>query len=128
MGFPTPTSPPYQGLPNPPNEIMCLRLICAQNAQIIALLSAGGGGGGSPAGKQRTLTSSIATTDGSVAAGSVGMQLTLSTDFAGTINGETWAGATTAAWSPPLLSVPGDTYPAVPYTISAGSLTIDVLT
>ena len=90
----------------------------------VAITSGGGGGGG----KQRTLPSVHATGDGTVAAGSVGVQFTLSSDFAGTINGLAYSGATVLTWSPPPLSVPGDTYPAIPYTITAGSANIDVLT
>lgn len=87
-------------------------------------VSISGGGDG----KQRALTSSNKTAGGSVAAGAVGVQFILSSDFAGTINGNSYSGATSAFWSPPPLVNPGDTYPAIPYTISAGSINLDVLT
>ena len=124
-GFDTVTRDPAPGFAN--NEVMILKAIMVGIGSLVAAGGGGGGGGSTPVGKQRTLPSVHVTGNGSVDAGSVGVQFTLSSDFAGTINGLPYSGATVLTWSPPPLSVPGDTYPAIPYTITAGSANIDVL-
>lgn len=94
-----------------------------------AAIFSASGGGSTPVGKQRTLASSNVTTGGTIAAGSVNVQFyALSSDFVGTINGVAVTGAKTYFWSPPPLVNPGDTYPAIPYTISSGNANLDVLT
>lgn len=73
-------------------------------------------------GTARTPTITLVSTDGSVAAGSRGLTLILSSDFAGTILGATFSGATTSSLTIPVPD--GDTLGAVDYTISAGSMLI----
>ena len=71
----------------------------------------------------QTLSSSLATTSGSVAAGAFSIGMFCSADFVGTINGVNRSGET-------YLSVTADvgkTLGAISYTITAGSITIDRL-
>lgn len=94
------------------------------NPQSLANAVAAGVGGGS--GTVRTPALSTVTTNGTVAAGKKYIEFILSSDFAGTIGGATFAGATDAVYSLPLL--PGaDTYEALAYTISAGSARLTTL-
>ena len=88
------------------------------NPQSLEDAVAAGMSGGS--GSTRTPSISTVTGDGTVAAGKKYIEFIFSSDFAGTIDGETFAGATDVSYSIPYL--PGaDTYAALAYTISAGS-------
>lgn len=75
----------------------------------------------------RTLTSTTPTGNGTVAAGALYAEFIFSSNFAGTVNGNTFAGATDYIWQTPPLARPGDTLPAIAYTISAGSIRLTVL-
>ena len=76
-------------------------------------------GGVSFATSQVTPSSSVVTTNGTVAAGKKHIEFILSSDFAGTINGVAYSGATDAVQS---FDAPVDgTFAAMSYTISAGS-------
>lgn len=76
----------------------------------------------------RTLTSTTVSASGTVAAGALFAEFIFSSDFAGTVNGNTFSGATDSMWQTPPLSRPGDTLPAIAYTRSAGSIRLTVLT
>lgn len=71
----------------------------------------------------RTPVVTTVTTNGTVAAGKKYIEMILSTDFAGTIDGETFSGTNDAVYSIPLL-MGADTYAALSYTISAGNARI----
>lgn len=87
---------------------------------ILAGLKAVAQGGGST---ERTATGTTATGNGSVAAGAKSVEFIFSSDFAGTVLGMTFSGAADASYSLPYLPG-GDTYPAIAYTIDAGSARI----
>lgn len=71
----------------------------------------------------RTIVIDTVSASGTVAAGKKYISFILSSDFAGTIDGETFAGATDAFYDVPKLEN-GETYAALAYTRSAGSLRI----
>lgn len=76
-------------------------------------------------GTQRSLGSTTATGNGSVTAASKSVSFVSSSDFVGTVNGATFFASSAISIAPPN---PSDTNPAIAYTISAGTLRIDVLT
>lgn len=82
-------------------------------------------GGGTGGGVQRTLTSSAVTTDGTVSAGAKSVSFVTSSDFSGTINGVAFPVSASKNVAP---ISPADTIAAIPYTVSAGTIYIDVLT
>lgn len=71
---------------------------------------------------EATPTITSVNSNGTVAAGAVGLTFVLSTDFAGTILGATYSGTTTSSQTIPVPS--GYKLGAVAYTISAGSMLI----
>lgn len=75
-------------------------------------------------GVQESLTSVVATGNGSIAAGAKSVCFQTSSDFAGTVNGVTRAVSQVICLT---VGNPPDTLLAIPYTISAGTLTIDRL-
>ena len=94
-----------------------LRLMTTQLASLLT---------NTPAGVQRTLTSTVATTGGTVALGAKSVSFTFSADYAGSVNGATIDPSVTGSKS---FSAPGqDTLPAIVYTCTAGSVTVDVMT
>lgn len=90
-----------------------------------------GGGSSSPVpvtpagGSARTLTSTAATSSGTVAAGAKAVSFVTSSDWSGSVNGAT-RGAS-LAFSVSVIN-PADTLPAIAYIRSAGTLYIDALT
>lgn len=71
----------------------------------------------------RVVSIQTVTNSGSVSAGAQSVEFILSTDFAGTICGETFSGADD--YSVPFeVKDNRDNLPEIPYTISAGSLRI----
>lgn len=82
--------------------------------------------GGIPASQQgglvRAIVSTAPTSGGTVDAGAKSVSFVTSSDFSGTINGAAFPAS--AAKSFTVIS-PADTHPAIPYTISAGTLYID---
>jgi len=116
------------GLTNGTNNekyLLCLILGALQGASG----SGASGGGGLPVvpggGVQRTLTSSAPTSGGTVSAGAKSVSFVTSNDFSGTINGAAFPTSAAKNVTP---TSPADALPAIPYTISAGTLYIDVLT
>lgn len=87
---------------------------------ILKLLLLSPGFGSAGGGTIRTPVLSTVSSSGSVAAGKRYIEFVFSPDFAGTIGGVAWAGATDTEYSLPLLQG-AITYPALAYTISAGS-------
>lgn len=79
-------------------------------------------------GAARTFTSSAPTSGATIAAGAKSVGVVFSSDFAGTFNGA--AASSTIYPGGKTISVinPNDTLPAIPYTISAGTMYLDVLT
>lgn len=74
-------------------------------------------------GSVRSINVSTVTTSGSVGAGKKYIGFIFSSDFAGTIDGETFSGANDASYSLPIL--PGaDIYSSLTYTITAGNARI----
>lgn len=74
-----------------------------------------------PAGEQ-DLDSFTAVASGEIAAGSSSVTFLPSEDFVGTIDGIAYPGS---AWQVvPFSAVPGKTLPAIPYTLTAGTLNI----
>lgn len=82
----------------------------------------GGFGGGTETSVQRTPSITVATTNGTIAAGAQRISIIFSTDFAGTVLGATFDGSidSSVAFSAPT----GDTLAAVGYTVTAGSARI----
>ncbi len=70
-----------------------------------------------------TPTASTVTTSGTVAAGKLSVTFTTSSGFIGTILGEARAASTVYSFS---ISNPGKTLGAIAYTVTAGSMVIDV--
>lgn len=64
------------------------------------------------------------TTSGTVAAGARGVLFVFSSDFTGTINGVAWAGSADSYYQPPIQA--GDTFAAIAYTVTAGTVRIIV--
>lgn len=94
-----------------------LRLMTSQLASLVT---------NTPAGVQRTITSTVATTGATIAAGAKSVSFTFSSDYAGAVNGATIDPTVTASKS---FNAPGpDTLPAIVYTCTAGSVTVDVMT
>lgn len=94
-----------------------LRLMTSQLASLVT---------NTPAGAQRTITSTVATTGATIAAGAKSVSFIFSSDYAGAVNGATIDPAVTASKS---FNAPGpDTLPAIVYTCTAGSVTVDVMT
>lgn len=113
----------YRGemrLETPLNSALCK--IWYRLWQITGFETPGGGtpGGGTPV----TVTSTAPTSGGSVTAGSKGASFVTSADFVGTINGATFPASASKNINPPL----GYVNPIIPYTVSAGTLYIDVMT
>lgn len=81
-----------------------------------------------PTANSRTLTGGAAVTgNGSVSSGAFSATFIFSTDFSGTVAGTTFAGTNDRSFAtPPLPS--GQTYGAITYTISAGSMRILTVT
>lgn len=77
-------------------------------------------------GATRTPTITTTSTGATIGAGKRYIEFIFSSDFAGTIGGQTFSGATDSAWSLPLLNN-ADTYAALVYTISAGSARLTTL-
>lgn len=77
---------------------------------------------GTPAAVQRTATTTLATTNGSVAAGSKSVVFGVSADFSGTIDGVAVDPDNFA--SVPYVAPNQDTLEAIAYTVAAGSLLI----
>lgn len=90
------------------------------NGLPVDLTPAGGG-------VQRTVAIATVSTSGSVAAGARSVEFLFSSDFAGTVDGETFAGATDYSLGP-LVAPQGDTLGAIAYTRSAGSIRIVTIT
>lgn len=63
-----------------------------------------------------------ATTSGTITAGARALLFVFSSDFTGTISGVAWSGATDASYSPPVQT--GDTFAAITYTVTTGSVRI----
>lgn len=95
------------------------------------LVGSGGASGGIPVvlsssgGKQRTPGFINAVASGTVIAGAASISFSSSSDFAGTILGNTFGASQAVAYSPP---GPNDTIGAIAYTVSAGTLYIATLT
>jgi hypothetical protein len=71
-------------------------------------------------GRDVTINSATPTTDGTVTAGALAVTFTTSDDFVGSING-----ATRYANMSYTFDAKGGKTPAIPYVITAGSITID---
>ena len=104
------------------NTNYILAFILGALQQVGAALGVGGGG---TVGVQRTLASSAVTTDGTVSAGAKSVSFVTSSDFSGTINGAAFLASASKNIAP---ISPADTIAAIPYTVSAGTIYIDVLT
>jgi hypothetical protein len=74
-------------------------------------------------GTQQTPTITTAAGSGTVAAGKRRIEFIFSSDFAGTVLGATFSGSRNLTLDFPLLP-PGDSYAAVAYTVTAGSVLI----
>lgn len=70
-----------------------------------------------------TITSSTVTDDNTVPAGNLAVTFTTSDDFTGNINGVARAASTAYVFNP----TPGHTNPAIAYTTTSGSITIDIV-
>lgn len=81
---------------------------------------------GASSGIARTLAISSVSADGTVAAGKKAVDFIFSSDFAGTVLGATFAGATDQVLS--FVAPPGDTLAAITYTRSVGTIRISTIT
>lgn len=73
------------------------------------------------AGTQRSVTSNVINSDGSVPLGARWINFNSDSDFVGTINGKDFAGSMNFMMPP----MGNDTYGAVPYTRTAGTMRVD---
>lgn len=91
------------------------------NDNIVAAIQAGAGG--TPV--ARVFTSVAAVASGSVSSGANAVQFITSEDFVGTINGVSAVASFVYPWINANLN---NTLPAIAYTVTAGTITINVLT
>lgn len=75
--------------------------------------------------KEAGLSITTATTSGSVTRGARSVTFIFSSDFAGTVAGVAFAGATDSSFTPPIQT--GDTFSAIAYTVTAGNVRIAVV-